>query len=121
MAGRAPAGWPRDLPPPGTDEFDERVCGWLLDRGPADLRLSAVRGMPLALARIVSHFIDASLVGMRAAYANARTELGDWLPPDQVAATQSALEAEGAKLLQAQREVGLVEDALRRVQARPIT
>ena len=42
MTGRAPAGWPRDLPPPGTDEYEARVCGWLLDRGPADLR--AIRG-----------------------------------------------------------------------------
>jgi hypothetical protein len=114
LAGRAPTGWPRDLPPPGTDEFDARVCGWLLDRGPADLRLSTVRAMPLALARIVTHFVDASLVGMRAAYASARSELGEWLPPDQISVTQSALEAEGAKLLQTQREVRLVEEALRR-------
>ena len=109
-----PIGWPRDLPPPGTDEFDERVCGWLLDRGPADLRLSPVRSIPLALARIVSHHIASSLVGMREAYASARSELGEWLTPDQISVTQSALEAEGARLLQAQREVGLVEDALQR-------
>ncbi|MBI1352618.1 MAG: hypothetical protein GC156_16070 [Actinomycetales bacterium] len=114
MAGQAPAGWPRDLPPPGTEEFDERVCGWLLDRGPADLRLSPVRSMPLALARFVAHYVDAALDGMRSAYASARTELGEWLPPDQIAVAQTALEAEGARLVQAQREVGLVEDALRR-------
>ena len=109
-----PIGWPRDLPPPGTDEFDERVCGWLLDRGPADLRLSPVRSIPLALARIVSHHIASSLVGMREAYASARSELGEWLTPDQITLTQTALEAEGARLLQAQREVALVEDALQR-------
>ena len=114
MSGRAPAGWPRDLPPPGTDEFEARVCGWLLDRGPADLRLSPVRTVPIALARIVTHHVTASLDGMRTAYASARVDLGEWLPPDQVALAQSAIEAEGARLLQVQREVSLVEQALRR-------
>lgn len=114
MAGGAPAGWPRDLPPPGTDEFEAKVCGWLLDRGPADLRLSVVRTIPLALARIVAHQVTASLDGMRAAYASARVELRDYLTPDQISTTQSALEAEGARLLQVQREVRLVEEALRR-------
>ena len=109
-----PAGWPRDLPPAGTDEFNAKVCGWLLDRGPADLRASRVRTMPIALARIVSHTVDASLEGMRAAYASARVELGDLLPPDEVSAAQAAMEAEGARLLQVQREVRLVEDVLRR-------
>ena len=112
-----PAGWPRDLPPAGTDEFDAKVCGWLLDRGPADLRGSRVRTMPIALARIVAHTVDASLEGMRAAYASARVELGDVLPPDEVAAAQAAIEAEGARLLQVQREVRLVEDILRRAAA----
>ena len=109
----APTGWPRDLPPPGTDEFHERVCGWLLDRGPADLRLSPLRAMPVGLARVVARHVDACLTGIRDAYATARVELRDYLPPDQISAVQSALEAEGARLLQVQREVALVEDAVR--------
>jgi len=114
VTGRAPAGWPRDLPPPGTDEFDARVCGWLLDRGPADLRASPLRSMPIALARVVAHSVEASLTGMRTAYAAARVELGEFLPPDEVAVAQSAMEAEGARLLHVQREVRLVEEALQR-------
>jgi hypothetical protein len=114
MAGHGPAGWPRDLPPPGTDEFAQRVSGWLLDRGPADLRLSPLRTMPVALARVVAHHVEASLVGMRAAYGSARVELRDHLTADQLASVQAALEAEGARLLQAQREVALVEESLRR-------
>jgi hypothetical protein len=70
--------------------------------------------MPIALARIVTHHVAASLDGMRRAYASARVELGEWLPPDQVAVAQAAIEAEGARLLQVQREVSLVEQALRR-------
>jgi hypothetical protein len=114
VTGRAPAGWPRDLPPPGTGEFDDRVCGWLLDRGPADLRGTALRSMPIALARVVAHSVEASLTGMRAAYASARVELGEYLTPDEVATAQTAMEAEGARLLQVQREVRLVEEALQR-------
>lgn len=110
----APAGWPRDLPPPGTDEFDAKVTGWLLDRGPSDLRQSPVRSLPLALARIVSHTIAATIDGLRTAYASARAELGDALTPTELEAVQAALEAEGARLLQARREVALVEQALRR-------
>ncbi len=113
MARHVPAGWPRDLPPAGTDEFDAKVTGWLLDRGPADLRSSALRRWPLALARYLAHMTAADLDGTRRAYAMARVELGTALAADELTAVQAALEAEGARLLQVQREVSLVEDALR--------
>lgn len=109
----APTGWPRDLPPPGTGEFDERVCAWLLDRGPADLRSSPVRTLPIALARIVAHTLSGELEGLRRAYATARVELGTDLSPDQLEMVQEALQSQGARLLQRQREVALVERALR--------
>jgi hypothetical protein len=110
----APIGWPRDLPPPSTDEFAAKVTSWLLDRGPADLRLSPIRQWPIALARLIAHLVAADLEGTRHAYANARVELGRYLAPDEVAAVQSALEAEGARLITVQRELALVEEALRR-------
>ena len=112
MARRGPTGWPRDLPPPGTVEFDEKVVVWLLDRGPADLRLSPIRHFPVALARYVARIVDASLDGTRGAYASARVELGDHLTPAELTTVQAALESEGARLLQIQREVSLVEDVL---------
>lgn len=114
MATRESAGWPRDLPPPGSTEFDEKVVGWLLDRGPADLRVSPIRHHPVALARLVVRLVDAALDGTRGAYASARVELGEYLTPDELASVQSAQESEGARLLQIQREVALVEDVLRR-------
>ena len=114
MARPGPTGWPRDLPPPGTAEFDGKVVGWLLDRGPADLRLSPLRHYPLALARFVARLVDSGLDGTRGAYASARVELGEHLTPDELTVVQSALEVEGARLLQIQREVALVEDALQR-------
>ena len=112
MPRQAAPGWPRDLPPRGTDEFDGKVTGWLLDRAPADLRGSPVRHLPVALVRVVAHVVAAELDGMRAAYASARTDLAEYLTADQIAVVQAALEAEGARLLAVQREVGLVEEAL---------
>ncbi|MEI6360504.1 MAG: hypothetical protein WCP95_00080 [Actinomycetes bacterium] len=113
----APVGWPRDLPPPGTDEFASKVAGWLLDRGPADLRLSPIKQFPLALVRLNAHLVDGQLEATRRAYANARVELCDVLDPAQISTVQSALEAEGARLLNLQRELALVEEALRRESA----
>jgi hypothetical protein len=111
MAAVTP-GWPRDLPPRGTEEFEAKVTGWLLDRGPAELRGSPLRHLPIALARVVSHVTAAEIDGMRAAYASARVELSEHLTPDQIAVVQSSLEAQGARLLGVQREVALVEEAL---------
>ena len=106
-------GWPADLPDIGQVEFDERVVGWLLDRGPADLRTSPLRRTPLALAAYLEHHVDACLSGARTAYARARADLGDRLEPATVAEVQQALEAQGARLLLVQREVRLVARALR--------
>jgi hypothetical protein len=113
MAGR-PTGWPRDLPPPATEEFHAKVTGWLLDQGPADLRLSPIRQFPVALARLIAHLVDAQLEGTRRAYANARVELEDALDAAQISSVQAAMEAEGARLLSLQRQIALVEEALQR-------
>jgi hypothetical protein len=43
--------------------------------------------------------------------------MGEYLSPDQLTVVQTALEAEGARLLQIQREVALVEDVLRRTRS----
>ena len=88
------------------------MVGWLLDCGPADLRTSPLRRRPLALAAYVSHHVDASLIGARTAYSRARAELGDLLDAAALDEVQQALAAEGARLLQVQREVRLVQAAL---------
>lgn len=109
----APPGWPKDLPPPGTAEFSARVVPWLLDRAPGELRASDLRLLPRPLAVYVRHHVDACLAGARTAYARARTELFG-LPADELDRTLRAVEAEGARLLQVQREVGLVAAELAR-------
>jgi hypothetical protein len=108
-----PPGWPVDLPAVAQPEFAQRVVGWLLDRGPADLRTSPLRRTPLALAAYVRQHIDACLAGARTAYSRARAELAGLLEPAELEQVQQALAAEGARLLQVQREVRLVEAALR--------
>lgn len=112
VAGRTPPGWPRDLPPPGTAEFTDRVVPWLLDLGPPGLRLSPLRTLPLALARYLAHYTEGCLTSARRAYGQARVELAE-LTPEQVVVAQQAFEAEGARFLQVQRELALVEGALR--------
>jgi hypothetical protein len=114
MASSGPLGWPRDLPPPLTEEFAAKVTGWLLDRGPADLRLSTIKQYPVALARVISHVLEGQIEGVRHAYANARVELGESLDAAQIAVVQAGLEAEGARIISVQRELALVEEALRR-------
>jgi hypothetical protein len=106
-----PLGWPADLPAPQDPEFAERVVGWLLDRGPAELRSSALRTQPVALAYVIASHTEATLVGARSAYARLRTDLGGVLEPAQIDLAMQALEAEGARLLQVRREVDLVAEA----------
>ncbi len=108
-----PPGWPKDLPPTGTSEFDDRVVLWLLDRSPADLRTSTLRSMPLALCCVVAHSLEGLLAGIRNAYRSARTELADEISPSDLQTLQQALEAQGARIAAVRREVALVESALR--------
>lgn len=111
MAMVTPVGWPPDLPAPQDPEFGERVVGWLLDRGPAELRTSALRSQPVVLAYVIKNHTEATLAGARSAYARLRTDLGDVLDPAQIDGALQALEAEGARLLQVRREVDLVVQA----------
>ena len=86
---------------------------WLLDQCPADYRAHDVlRRHPVVLARFAAHHVDAALEGARSAYAGARRELRDQVSPDVLDASLRALEAEGARLARASREVALVEQAL---------
>ena len=114
MARRGPTGWPRDLPPAGTAEFDEKVVA--LAARPRAGRPAGVPdpALPGGAGAVRLPARGCQLDGTRGAYASARVELGEHLSPDGLATVQAALESEGARLLQIQREVALVEDVLRR-------
>ena len=109
-----PPGWPKDLPPAGTAEFEARVVSWLLDRGPAELRTSSLRNSPLALAFVVSYVLAGSCEGARDAYRTARNDLAGLIDQPEFVVVQSGLEALGAQLAASRREVDLVSNALLR-------
>ena len=109
----APPGWPRGVRPPGVPGWEATAVPWLLDQCPADYRAHEVlRRHPEVLARFAAHHVDAALEGARAAYAGARRELRDRVDPEVLDAALRVLEAEGARLSRASREVALVEEAL---------
>ena len=109
----APPGWPRGVRPPGVPGWEESAVPWLLDLCPADYRAHEVlRRHPEVLARFAAHHVEAALDGARGAYAGARRELRDRVDPEVLDAALRALEAEGARLARASREVALVEEAL---------
>jgi len=84
-----------------------------MDQCPPEYRGHEVlRRHPVVLARFAAHHIDAALAGARAAYGAARRELGERVEPEVIEASLRALEAEGARLARASREIVLVEEAL---------
>lgn len=113
MAAR-PSGWPDDLPIPNTDEFDGRVVGWLLDRGPSHLRGSGLERHPLALAFVVDAHCRASVDALRECYARVRSGLATGLTPEALEETLRALEWAGARSAQEARHTSLVREAIER-------
>jgi hypothetical protein len=56
MAAYLPHGWPDDVRPPGSEEFEESAVAWLLDVLPPDYRRHLVlRRHPAALASVVRY------------------------------------------------------------------
>ena len=115
MAAQAmPAGWPKGVLPSSAPAWEISASNWLFDLCPADYRAHEVlRRYPIVLARFTFHHVESARAGAREAYARARTELGEDVNPEVLDAALRVLEAEGARLNRALREVALVEDALR--------
>ncbi len=114
MASAAtPPGWPSVVPPPESAGWQVPAVSWLLDHCPPDYRgYAGWRRHPVALAWVATRHIDAQLVGMRQAYREARVELGDVVSTEGLAQILADLEAEGVRLLAAQRSARLVYEAL---------
>lgn len=108
------------MPDPEDEDFVARAVAWLLDNGSPDWRtMPALREQPVLLAFRAHADTRARLTGARDAYAAARAEIGDAVTPEALAALLEALEAEGASLVAREREIGLVEQALRGRRWRP--
>jgi hypothetical protein len=114
MAAYVPPGWPEDVHPPGSEDFQETAVAWLLAVVPPDYRQYAVlRRHPAALASIAGYYAGACVEGARNGYRTARTELAGWVPPHAVDAVLAAYRREGSRLAAIARAVELVERALR--------
>lgn len=113
MATAVPPGWPRQVLPAGADGWVDSASAWLLDHCPADYRGHAAwRRYPVALAWVTTRHVDAQLEAMRAAYREARVDLGDLVTPEALPELLAALEAEGVRLRAAARAAALIFDAL---------
>jgi hypothetical protein len=111
-----PAGWPREVRPPGTPDWERTAVAWLLDLCPPDFRGHPVLARhPVALARVAGHHVAASIEGCHRILGGARAELGGpgGLAVGVVEQVIEAVETERARLLAARRAVDLVEHALR--------
>jgi hypothetical protein len=114
VSGALPPGWPPEVRPPGTPDWERSACEWLLDLCPADYRgYPVLRRHPLALARLAAHHVAGARQACATALAAARSELSGDLDARTLTEVLEVLDAEQARLLAAGRAVGLVDDALR--------
>jgi hypothetical protein len=108
-----PAGWPHGLVAPDHEDFVQGAVKWLLDQGPAELRISPLRQYPLALALYLESYVRGALEGARVGYSQTRTKLDGVLEASDLELVQQALAAEGARLVAQLRELSLVVKGLR--------
>jgi hypothetical protein len=113
MPAALPPGWPAQVRPPLTPEWERSAVAWLFDLCPPDYRAHDVlRRYPLVLARLAREHCQAGVEAARKGRATVRADLAGQLPPEAVEATVSAYEREGLRLVKAAAAVVLVEDAL---------
>ena len=120
MAVYIPPGWPSEVHPPGSSDFETTAVVWLFDIVPPDYRqYEVLRRHPIALAAMAKHHVTACVQGAREGYRTARTELGRVLPPHSLDAVLAAYSAEGRRLVDTARAVDLVVRSLRGEVFRP--
>ncbi len=117
MSGAAiPAGWPREVPPPGAEDWERRAIAWLYDLCPPDYRSYGVfRQWPVLLARAARHHVAAAAHACRRGAQTARAdvrEIGVTIPPPAVDGLLAMYEREALRLDTAARGALLVERAL---------
>jgi hypothetical protein len=114
MTPALPPGWPAEVHPPETPEWERSAVAWLFDQCPADYRAYEVlRRQPLVLARFAATALDGAVVAADEGLRTVRVELRDRVAPETVEAAASAYERERHRLRAARRAVDLVERALR--------
>jgi hypothetical protein len=109
-----PPGWPTDVRPPGTHDWERTATVWLFDLCPPDYRAHEVlRRHPVVLARVAHHHVQAGIMAARTGLSTARQHLSDVADVATIEATVAMYEREGARLMAVARSLALVEAALR--------
>ena len=110
----APPGWPREVRPPDTPDWERTAASWLLDLCPPDYRRYAgLRKHVVVLARFAVLHVEAGQAACRRGLSEARADLGQVAGAEVVDAAIATFQLEEARLLAVRRGVGLVEEALR--------
>ncbi|MGZ5399213.1 MAG: hypothetical protein ACXWDL_00355 [Nocardioides sp.] len=110
----APPGWPREVRPPDTPDWEHTAASWLLDLCPPDYRRYAgLRRHVVVLARFAVLHVEANQAACRRGLSEARADLGQVAELAVVEAAVQTFHLEDARLLAVRRAVGLVEEALR--------
>jgi hypothetical protein len=115
MTAVVPAGWPAPVPPQGVDGWEDSAARWLLDVCPPEYRgYSGLRRHVVVLARFAVLHVEAMQAAAKRGVSEGRTALRDVADPDVVERAIATWQVEQARLVGLRREVGLVEEALRR-------
>ncbi|MCT9933284.1 hypothetical protein N5079_24025 [Planotetraspora sp. A-T 1434] len=109
-----PPGWPSEVRPPGSPDWETSAVAWLLDAVPPDYRAYEVlRRHPLALARMARQHVQASIEAARDGYRGAAVDLKEHLPPHAIEAVLETYRREGPRLVRLGKSIELVERAFR--------
>ena len=112
--GFAPAGWPREVRPPGAPGWEQSAAAWLLDLCPADWRgYPGLRKHLVVLARFALLHVEAGQTAAARGLSETRADLRDVADLDVIEAAVQTWQLEQARLLGLRRAVGLVEEAIR--------
>lgn len=110
----APPGWPREVRPPDTPDWEATAASWLLDQCPAEYRrFAGLRRHVVVLARFAVLHVEAQQAATRRGLSEIRGDLKDVAGQAVVEAAVQTFQLEDARLLAVRRAVGLVEEALR--------
>lgn len=109
-----PPGWPAEVRPPGTPEWERTAVAWMLDLCPPDYRAyDVLRSHPVTLAYVATHHVQAGIEAARRGLGSARHDLREVSDSHTVEAVLTAYEREGARLVATARALALVAAALR--------
>ena len=109
-----PPGWPAEVHPPGTPDWERSAVAWLFDQCPADYRgYDGLRRQPLVLARFAATACDAAVAAADQGLRVVRTELRERVAPEVVDDAVATYERERHRARTARHAVDLVERALR--------